>query len=283
MTIDNFIPTLWASRILTNLNDAHVYRELLNNDYEGDIKGYGDSVKINSLGRVAISAYTKNSNIAAAEVLDDSAQMLLIDQGSYYHFYLDSVDKAQQKPKIMDEAMKEAAWGMADTIDAYVSALLSAGVASGNQLSAATSVGTGASDDDAYEILVDLDVKLTENNVPSDGRFVVVPPWFEGMLRKDPRFVSFGTGENRSALRGAPVGEAGGLMVKKSNTVPVSGSTYTLIAGHSVGATFAEQIVETDAYKPELRFGDAMKGLTVYGAKVLRPYALASIDVTQAT
>lgn len=283
MTIDNFIPTFWSNRLLKNLNDAHVYRDLLNTDYEGDIKGHGDTVKINSIGRVTIGTYTKNSNIDAAEVLDDSAQMLHIDQGNYYHFLIDSVDKAQQVPKLADAAMDEAAWGLADTCDAYVAALLAAGVATASQLTAATSVGTGASDQDAYEILVDLDTQLDTQNVPSEGRWAVVPPWFHGMLRKDSRFVSFGTEGNLRRLRGDAIGEAANFKVYRSNNVPVSGSAYTVLAGHKVAATFANQIVKNKVYEPELRFADAMKGLHVYGALVTRPYALASIACTQAS
>ena len=291
MSLNNFIPTVWAGKLLQNLNDAHVYVSCLNRDYQGDINAAGDSVKINSIGRVTIGTYTKNTDIAAVETLDDSQMMLVIDHQRYFNFQIDDVDAAQQKPKVMAEAMKEAAWGLADSIDAAVATALEAGVATAspdNTLTAATSVGTGATDDDAYEILVDLMVRLDQSNVNRDGRWAVVPPWFNGMLCKDPRFVSFGTQENRENLKNGAVGigkTIAGLTVYMSNNVPLTSTEYTIIAGHPQAATYAESIPagNVEAYRPQLRFGDAMKGLHVAGYKVTRPFALASIVATQAT
>ena len=285
MSLNNMIPTEWALRLLDNLNDGHVYAPLLNRDYEGQIKAKGDTVKINSIGRVAITAYTKNGALSAPETLDDGQLMLAITEAQSFNFEIDDIDKRQQQPKMMDEAMQEAAWGLSDVADAFLATMLEAGVATAapdNTLSAAGAVGTGASDDDAYELLVDLGVLLDESNVPGSGRWVVIPPWYHGALLKDPRFVSFGTDANRSLLRNGQIGEAAGFTVAKSNNVPVSGSAFTVIAGYRGAATYAEQINDPEGYRPELSFSDAMKGLHLYGAKVTRPYALASVVATAA-
>lgn len=284
MTINLVIPSLWASRLLLNLNDAHVYANLLNRDYEGEIKAHGDQVRINSIGRVTIRSFTKGSAITGPETLQDSQLSLLIDQGDYFNFIIDDADKAQQKPKLMSDAMREAAWGLSDTVDAFVASLLQSGVATAapdNTLTAITA-GTGAGDDDAYEALVDLSVLLDAQNVPSGDRWVVVPPWFHGLLRKDPRFVSFGTDQNLKTARGAPIGQVSTLTVHQSNNVPLSSTTYTIIAGYKGAATFANQVESVEAFRPPDRFGDAMKGLHIYGAKVTRPYALASVDADEA-
>src|SRR3990172_3362808 len=106
MTIDNFIETVWSAKLLKNWNDFHVFPKTCNRDYEGELKGMGDSVKINSIGRITIATYTKNAHINAPEVLDDSTLTLVIDQGDYFNFEVDDVDKAQQKPKVMSEAMR---------------------------------------------------------------------------------------------------------------------------------------------------------------------------------
>lgn len=285
MSLDNMIPIEWAVRLLENLNDAHVYAPLLNRDYEGQIKNHGDTVKINSIGRVAISAYTKNGSLSAPETLDDGQLMLAITEAQSFNFEIDDIDKRQQQPKMMDEAMQEAAWGLSDVADSFLATMLEAGVAAAapdNTLAAAGSVGTGASDDDAYELLVDLGVRLDESNVPGSGRWAVIPPWFHGALLKDPRFVSFGTDANRSLLKNGQIGEAAGFIVAKSNNVPVAGSAYTIIAGYHGAATYAEQINDPVGFRPEDSFSDAMKGLHLYGAKVTRPYALASVVATAA-
>lgn len=284
MTTDNIIPTLWAGSLLKHLNDVHVYGRVVNRDYEGDIREHGDSVKINSIGRVTISTYTLGSPISAPERLQDSALWLLIDQGEYFNFIIHDADKAQQKPKIMSEAMKEASWGIGDSIDVFLATLLQAGVATAgpdNTLTAVT-LGTGAGDDDAYETLVDLDTLLTVQNVPSGDRWAVIPPWVHGMLRKDPRFVSFGTEQNLAVARGKPIGRIANLMLHESNNVPLSSTTYTIIAGYKGACTFAEQVASVEAFRPPDDFGDAVKGLYIYGGKVTRPYALASVDADQA-
>ena len=285
MSIDNFIPTLWAVELLENLNDKHVYVDLLNRDYEGQVSNVGDTVRINSIGRVTIAAYTKNSTSMTPETLDDSQLTLEITEAQYYDFEIDDIDKKQQQPKLMGDAMKEAGWGLADVADSFVADLLEADIASSspdNTIGSKT-VGTGASDEDAYELLVDLGVLLDESNCPEDGRWVVIPPWYHGMLLKDPRFVSFGTDKNRENLNNGRIGEAANFLILKSNNVPISGSAYTVIAGHKVAATFAEQINDPEAFRPESAFSDAMKGLHLYGAKVTRPYALASVLATAAS
>jgi len=282
MSIDNFSPTIWTAKLLENLNAAHVYANCLNTDYEGEIKGQGDTVKINSIGRITVAPYVKNTNALVPQILQDAQMMLAITQADAFCFEIDDVDKAQSNVTLMNDAMQEAAWAMADVSDLWLAAQLAAGVATANILTPVT-VGTGATDKDAYEVLVDLDVRLTANNVPRGaGRWVVVPPWYEGLLRKDPRFVSFGTDANKTQLRGEPIGRAGGLEIMLSNNVPVATAAYTLIAGTKQAATFAEQVNETEAFRPQGGFADAMKGLQLYGAKVTRPYALASVVATAA-
>lgn len=290
MTVNNFKPVLWHGALLKHFKDAHVYEDLFTRDYEGEIKDKGDTVKIISIGDPSIKDYTLNSGLGAIseidapEILQDTDMMLNIDQKKYFNFGLDNVDKIQAAGPVMNEAMQRAAYQLKDTIDVFCATTLNSGVASANQLTAATQVGTGAGDDDMYEIIVDLGVKLDENSVPAEGRWAVIPPWAKGMLCKDPRFVSFGTTSNNGRLvngMGQEL-EINGIKVRVSNNVPVSGSAYTVIAGVKPAAAFAMQIKDITAYQIERGFADAMKGLCLYGAKVIRPYALASVAITQA-
>lgn len=282
MTLDAVIPQVWSARLLKNLNDEHVYADLLTREYEGEIKQSGDSVRIHTVGRVTINSYTKNTTTLTRERLDVAAQVLIVDQAHYFDFEIDDIDAAQQNPKLMSSFMEEAVWGFNDVIDDDIAAILAAGVATVNQLTAAPSVGTGASDQDFYEILVDLGVQLTVQNVPKQGRWVVVPPWAEGMLQKDARFVSFGTGENLAVLKNGKIGRAAGFDIRVSNNVPLSSTTYTVIAGTKSAAAYVEQIRNMEPFRPDDSFGDAMKGLLLYGRKVIDPSRLCSIDIDQA-
>jgi hypothetical protein len=281
MTLESAIPQLWAARLYENLNDQHVYASLLSREFEGELSGAGSSVRIQTVGRVTIGTYTKNTAISR-ENLTGNDVVLVVDQQNYFDFEIDNVDKVQQTPKLMDAFMKEAAWGLADTADADLAAVISAGVATANVLTAATSVGTGAADDDAYELLVDLGVKLDENNVPKEGRWCVIPPWFHGVLLKDPRFVSFGTDSNLSMLRNGSVGMAAGFTIHISNNVPVASSDYDVLAGTPSAGGFVEQIDRVVLYSPEDAFSDAAKGLHVYGRKIFDPNRLAKVVVTAA-
>ncbi|MGM9538086.1 MAG: P22 phage major capsid protein family protein [Candidatus Onthomonas sp.] len=274
MAFTNFIPEVWSARLLEHLDKVHVYAGLMNRDYEGDIRAYGDTVHINQVGDITISDYT-GSDIAAPQELDSTMLDLVIDKAKYFNFQIKDVDNAQSNPKLVDAAMQRASYGMNDVIDQYLAALLLAGVDENNILYGDSDAVTPTSAN-AYDYLVDLGVVLNEANVPMMGRWVVVPPWFHGLLLKDPRFVGNGTGYNQAVLQGGLVGEAAGFQIHLSNNVPnTSGTKYKVIAGTNAAGAFAEQLVELEAYRLEKNFSDAVKGLHVYGAKVIQPKALA--------
>lgn len=275
----NFIPTVWSARILQALDKALVYGQtgVVNRDYEGEIREAGSTVKIASIGDITVADYTRDTDIGDPQILTDTEQMLVIDQQKYFNFYVDSIDRAQTNINVMDEAMQRAAYGLRDKADQYIAALMDAAVPSGNKIGSTTTpvIPTATT---AYEYLVDLATKLDEANVPTEGRWCVVPPWFHGLMLKDPRFVAAGSMQTDQRIANGEVGEAAGFRILKSNNVPnLTGTKYRIIAGHPIATSYAEQILDVQSYKPEKRFGDAVKGLHVYGAKVLRPAALAEI------
>jgi|TARA_Y100000310_G_scaffold119312_1_gene118048 hypothetical protein len=305
MAIGNFNPLIWSKGFLVNLNKAHVHAALLNRDYEGEIKAQGDSVKISSIGRVTVRAYTRNAGLGGTaasptitainrpEILQGSSLFLTISEADYFNFAIDDADKFQQQPKLMDKAMAEAAYSMANDVDLFVNSTLQTGVAgtangNGNRLTART-IGVGAGDDDFYETLVDLGVKLAENDV-TGPKWAVIPPWAHGMLQKDVRFTNYGTDANRTTLLNGLIGRAAGFELSVSNnlsgatsgTLATAGGVYTVLAGVKEAATYAEQIDSIEAFRPQDGFNDAVKGLHLYGAKVTRPFALASCEVTAA-
>ncbi len=277
MSTANFIPAVWNATILDNLDNTHVFAKCCNRDYEGDIADFGSSVKINSIGRVTSTAYTRDTDIADPETLDLAGQVLLIDQAQYYNFAVDDVDARQARGDMMNKAMDEAAYAVSETVDDFLATTMNAAVATANTLTSVT-VGTGAGESDAYGILIQMRVALNKLNVPKNGRWVIVPQYFEGMLLLDQRVTSFGTPANRANYRGDPLGTAAGFTIYASNNTP---SGNTVIAGYPGAVTYAEQLIKTEAYRPQKRFSDAVKGLHVYGAKVTRPDGLAKVVVTE--
>ena len=276
MAFTNFIPEVWSARLLEHLDNVHVYSALLNRDYEGDIRAYGDTVHINQIGDIAINDYT-GEDLAAPEELDSTMMELKIDQAKSFNFQVKDIDNAQSNPKVVDAAMQRASYNINDVIDNYLAGLLLAGVKSGSTITAQTLTSANA-----YDYLVDLGVLLNEHNVPMLGRWAVIPPWFHGLLLKDERFVGNGTGYNQAILQGGWVGDAAGFRIHLSNNVPESAGSYSVIAGTNAAGSFAEQLVELEAYRLEKNFSDGLKGLHVYGAKVTQPDGLAVLKCTKA-
>lgn len=284
MAINNFIPTVWSARLLNNLNDALVYAQpsVVNRDYEGEIAQMGDTVRINTLGPVTIGAYTKNANMAVVQELTDASQLLTITQGDYFNFQIDDVDRRQQQPKVMNQAMRNAANALADTADQWLAALMWAGVPAASTqgaVGAGLACGYGVGETNPYVALLNASIDLDEANVPRAGRWAIVPPWFHGYLLMDARFV--GSGAEAADSRGINglVGRAAGFEIYMTNNVPfVAGpQEYKVLLGTNYATSFAEQINSVEAYRPELRFADAVKGLHLYGARVVYPAALALI------
>nr|DAI52415.1 MAG TPA: Major capsid protein [Caudoviricetes sp.] len=278
MSVKNFIPQIWSARLLAHLDKIHVYAGLVNRDYEGEITQFGDTVKINQIGDITIKKYT-GAKIDDPDELTGEQNTLVIDQANYFNFAIKDVDNAQTNPKLMNEAMARAAYGLNDTIDSLLAGIMVAGAAGAIGSDESPIVPTK---DDAYDLLVDLGTELTEKNVPLVGRWVVVPPFYHGFLQKDSRFVGNGTDVNMAILQGGHIGAAAGFQIYVSNNVPnTEGAKYKILAGTNAGASFAEQITETEGYRPESNFSDAVKGLHLCGVKVLQKDALATLTVNR--
>lgn len=283
MSLDNFIPTLWSAELLVSLKKNLIYGQegVVNREYQGVISAYGDTVKINAIGAVTIGDYAKNTDMAAAQALTSATQSLVIDQSKYFNFQVDDIDQAQQNPKVMQQAMVEAAYALRNVADQFIANKMAVGALAGSLIGDDVTpvVPTKA---DAYEYLVDLGTKLDEQDVPEEGRFVIVPSWYYGLLEKDERFTHSTAGAD-DVIRNGFTGRASGLNVLKSNNAPnTAGAKYKIIAGHSMAMSYAEQVNDVEAYRPEARFADAVKGLHLYGGKVVRPEALAVMTANRA-
>lgn len=289
MALNNFIPTLWGARLLENLNKALRFAQdgVVNRDYEGLISALGDTVKINGIGRVTVGDYTKNSDIGNPETLTDGQTTLQITQAKYFNFQVDDVDRAQQSPKVMDAAMRESAYALNNTIDQFIAGLYT-DAASNNLIGSdgtPKTVGLDSGNAVAYNLIVDAKTALDVANVPDDGqRWIIVPPWIEGLLLKDERFVKFGTPPQDARLLNGQIRQVSGFNVMTSNNINHTSDTkHKLMFGHPMAISFAVQVNNVEAYRPEKRFADAVKGLTLYGGKVVRPDALGVITASKGT
>lgn len=272
MSLESFIPEVWSARLIASLKKTLVYAQpgVVNRDYEGDIQGVGDTVRISSIGPVTINNYAKNTDIDPPQELSDAQALLEITQQKYYNFQVDDVDKAQQKPKVMDAAMTQASYNLSNVADAYVAAQYVDADVSNNIGSTGSPVTPSATT--MYEYIVDASVKLTEANVPLDNRWIILPPWAVGLMAKDNRFVSGATPGALTNITNGVSGKISNFTVLMSNNVPnTAGTLYRIMYGTDGAISYAEQIRKTEGYRPEKRFADAIKGLHLYGARVIRP------------
>lgn len=305
MSLNNFIPALWADSLLAALRKNLVYGNLFNDDYEGEIQRMGDTVKINAIGDITISNYSKDTDLNAPQALTDAQTMLVVNQAKYYNFEVDDVDQAQAHPAVMGEAMAFAAYRLSDVMDQFYAGFYtdaisantigSSGTPTVPQAATQTNIGGGQT---VYDYLTILGQKLTEAFIPKTGRWCVVPPWVKVYLVQDIRFTSFNTPEARltittgkldaSAGRSsdAYLGQIDNMDIYESvnaphigGTVGIAGSQDVILAGHRMALTKAEGINKVEAYRPPYRFADAVKGLALYGAKTVRPYGVATMYI----
>lgn len=279
MAISAFKPEVWSAELLVALEKSLVYGAtgVVNRSYEGEISQYGDTVHIVNLVDPTIGTYTAHTDITIEDV-DDAEITLLIDQSKYFAFEVDDLEKRQARGDVLGEQARKAAYRLRDVADQHLASVMAAGVDAGNLIAEQTL----ASASDAYDTLVDLGVRLDEDNVPSEGRWAVITPAFHGLLLKDSRFIAAGDETGAGVRTNGMVGSAAGFSLRKSNNAPAGpgvGAGKLIIAGYSGAVTYAEQIAKVEGFKMEKRFNEAVKGLHLYGSKVVRPTGLAAADV----
>jgi P22 coat protein - gene protein 5 len=170
------------------------------------------------------------------------------------------------RPELIDAAADRAAYQLAEVADAYVAGLYSGASTSSPDNTIETSQFTATN---VYQKFVDLAVLMDQVNLPAEGRYVVVPPWVKGLLLQNSTFV---TAAQPSAVLNGSIGQIAGLNILVSNNVKTTGSAPVvshMMAGHASALAYAEQIVNVEGLRLEGSFADAVRGLHLYGAKVL--------------
>lgn len=287
MAFTRFRPEIWSARLLVALRKALVYGGpvVVNRDWEGEVAEAGDTVRVTSIGDPTIAEYVPNSTVISPQELTDAQRTIVIDESHYFAFKVDDIDSRQAAGNVIPEAMNRAAYQLADLVDQTIAALYtsaqSANVVSEVAIDTSSPTSWATEAAKAYdEVLVPLKVKLDEANVPTTGRYCVVPPSFHGVLLRDPRFTDASASGSTTPLANGMVGRAAGFDIAISNNSPTPETGHRVIqAGTNAGITLAEQINKTEAYRPESGFADAVKGLILFGTKMIRPEMIATCVV----
>lgn len=264
MSISNFISTIWSENLYHTLDSQYVAAAHCNREFEGDIREKGDAVKICGIGDITISDYSKNQDMYAPEELSDSQRELVINQAKCFNFQIDDIDRAQASPKLMQSAMDKAAKALAKEADRYILSLASK---AGHKIT-----DTALDHTKILDYLLKAHTLLVKENASNEEIIFELSPDVAALLLKAK--IEIAT-DNSEQLEKGCLGCIAGCKVYVTNDLPVaigeSVDTYTCIARTKRAIAYAEQISEVEAYRPELRFADAVKGLHLYGAKVIYP------------
>jgi hypothetical protein len=286
MGLENFNPTIWSAKLFVRLRKNLAFSGLVNNDYEGEISGYGDTVKINEIGPVTINDYAKHGTLTYQQ-LDSAQKELKINQAKSFSFVIDDIDRAQNNPKVMNGAMDEASYAIADTIDQFIAGLYAeAGITNATYLGTAATAITVTSGN-VISTISYMSRYMDEANVPAGNRVLVVKPWVhQKLLLAEVGGISASAVPkvfDDGALTSGYIGDALGFRIIVSNNVKEAASGVSAIMAFNRSAiSYAGQVADVEALKLQTTFGNAVRGLYVFGAKVVRPNALCTAYLTEA-
>jgi hypothetical protein len=288
----NFIPEIWSGKLIENFYDATVLAAIANTDYEGEIKAFGDTVNIRTTPELTIRNYEKGMTLTVEQPNKPKLQ-LVIDKGEYFAAVEDDVDRIQSDINLMDTWSKDASERMKIKIDQRVLTDMLVGIAAVNKgatagrITAGFDLGTTAAPvaitkSNVLDFIVDMGTVLDEANAPESDRFLVIPAKMAGMIKKSDLKDASLSGDSMSVLRNGRLGMIDRFTLYTSHNLLNDSGKFSLVAGHKMGLTFASQMTEMETIRSETTFGDIVRGLQVYGYKVVKPEALAQGVVTLA-
>ena len=295
-----FLPSIYSRKVLNFFRKSSVVEAITNTDYAGEISAYGDSVKIIKEPVISVSDYTRNSDTTETRLTDQEIN-LVVDSAKAFKFIVDDIESNMSHVNFKEVATSSAAYALRDSYDAAVIANMFSGVSTsspdhviGADAAAATqtmgqhqggsnsidltgSDGTGA---DPLDVMAFKAKLLDEQNVPEEGRWFVAPPaWYEQLSQSGSKLMSVDFNAGQGSIRNGLVssGKLRGFdMYKSNNIAAASTASGKVLAGHISSTATAQTIISTETLRDPTSFGDIVRGLHVYGSKVLRPEALVS-------
>lgn len=291
-----FIPEIWSTKLIEKYYDGTVLSQISNTDYEGEIRQQGDKVIMRTNPTLEINDYEVGQTLVNQRPVGTKTE-LLIDKGMYWSAIIDDVVEKQQDIDQMNAWATDASEQLKIKLDTRVLGAIvpdiaaknkgaTAGRMSGNVNLGATGSPIALAKTNILDTILYLGQVLDEQNVPESGRFLILPFWATTRLKMSDIKEANLTGDSVSPLRNGRVGMVDRFTIYNSNLLPTytdgSDTTTHLIAGTKAGLTFATQLTKTETLRAESTFGEIMRGLMVYGSKVIKPEALAAAYVKPA-
>jgi len=313
-----FIPTLWSGKLLAKFYQNTMLSEVTNTDYEGELKNQGDTVRIRLAPSISISDYTVGQSLSY-EVPTPIFQDMQVNKGKYFGVQVNDVLAYQSDMNLMNMFTEDAAKQLKISIEneVFFNSFVTEGPAAANEgatagrISAAYNLGTDvapidqATPENVLKCILRMSTVLDEQNVPEDGRFLVISPFDRHLLMQSNIAQAYFTGDQSSTIRTGKIGMLDRFSVYVSNLLPrgeagkalVAGLSATstggavtnakarrlMVAGTKAATSFAMTINKTEPLRNQTDFGDIVRGLAVYGRKVVKPEALVTATVGSAT
>ncbi len=291
-----FLPSVYSKKVLNFFRKASVVEAITNTDYAGEISAFGDSVKIIKEPVISVSDYTRNSDTTETR-LTDQELTLVVDSAKAFKFIVDDIETNMSHVNFKEVASSSAAYALKDAYDAAVIATMFSGVSSSSpdhvlgadnatDLGAGVYDGTGnidlgiSGETDPLDLMARMARLLDEQNVPEEGRwFVGSPDFYEVLSQSGSKLLSVDFNAGQGSIRNGLVssGKLRGFdMYKSNNIASTSNAAGKCLGGHISSTATANTILSTEVLRDPTSFGDIVRGLHVYGAKVLRSEALVS-------
>lgn len=288
---NGFIPEIWAGKLVEKFYDATVFAAIANTDYEGEISAQGDKVQIRTVPSLIIRDYQIGGGLKYERPKSPKVE-LLIDRAKYFAFECNDIDRHQSDLKLMDDWAADGSEQMKIEIDRDVLGGIYGEVSEENSGATAgrisKSINLGAvgspvalTSENILDAIVDLGTVLDEQSVPDSGRWLVLPAWACGLIKKSDLKDASLAGDSTSILRNGRIGMVDRFTIYKSNSVAHvtdgSDNVANIVAGHKAGLTFAAQMTNMEELPNPSDFGRLVRGLNVYGYKVLEGKYLAHL------
>ena len=292
-----FLPKVYSKQVLNFFRKASVAEAITNTDYAGEIAGFGDSVRIIKEPEITVYQYERGADVTKT-ALTDAEVTLIVDTANAFKFIVDDIETNMSHVNFRDVATSSAAYALRDAFDEGVIASMFSGVSASSpnhvlgsdnatDLAAGTFDGTGnldigfdSSEHDPIDVLGHMSRLLDEQNVPEEGRwFLASPDFYEVLASSSSKLLSVDYNAGQGSIRNGLVTSGllrGFNMYKSNNIADTTNAAGKCLAGHISSTATAQTITSTEVIRDPDSFGDIVRGLHVYGTKVLRGEAIVS-------
>lgn len=295
-----FLPEVYSAKVQIAFRKSSVVEAITNTDYTGEVSGYGDTVNIIKEPDITVAAYTRGVELTQTKLTDEEL-VLLIDKANAFYFVVDDIETKMSHVNWQSVATDRAAYKLKDTFDSEVLTYISTNASTSSPdmvigaddatagtledvdggATEAVKIGyTAATETDPLDVIARCARLLDDQNVPEEDRwFVAKPEFYEVLSKASSKLLSVDYNAGQGSIRNGLVssGLLRGFKMYRSNNMPSGTNANIALAGHISAVATAQTILNTETARVEKGFGDIVKGLHVYGRKLLRPESVVKV------